>query len=134
LKANSVDVAVFSLSLMGTNYVDFLKEAHRILKVDGELKIAEVISRFTDVDVFIELLESMGFEFIDKDDSNKMFIMLYFKKQDTVSEDEMEAEMLAGLSKTQKRSLKKGAGVNVNKGKLQKKAQQILKPCLYKKR
>jgi ubiquinone/menaquinone biosynthesis C-methylase UbiE len=33
LEANSVDVVVFSLSLMGTNYLEFLKEAHRVLKV-----------------------------------------------------------------------------------------------------
>jgi ubiquinone/menaquinone biosynthesis C-methylase UbiE len=33
LEPNSVDVAVFSLSLMGTNYIEFLKEAHRVLKV-----------------------------------------------------------------------------------------------------
>jgi ubiquinone/menaquinone biosynthesis C-methylase UbiE len=26
------DIAIFSLSLMGTNYVDFLREAHRVLK------------------------------------------------------------------------------------------------------
>ncbi|KAG1234961.1 hypothetical protein G6F68_018946 [Rhizopus microsporus] len=53
LEANSVDVVVFSLSLMGTNYLEFLKEAHRVLKVGGELKIAEVVSRFSDIDRFI---------------------------------------------------------------------------------
>ncbi|KAI9478405.1 MAG: methyltransferase-domain-containing protein [Benjaminiella poitrasii] len=133
LEANSVDVVVFSLSLMGTNYLDFLKEAHRVLKVGGELKIAEVVSRFTDLDAFINLLENLNFEFVDKDDSNKMFVMLYFEKQ-TNFEDELEGEILSGLSKTQKRSLKKGAGINNSKSKLQKKAQQLLKPCLYKKR
>ncbi|KAI8141997.1 methyltransferase-domain-containing protein, partial [Fennellomyces sp. T-0311] len=61
-----VDVAVFSLALMGTNYLDFLKEAKRILKAGGELKIAEVVSRFTDVEGFIEVLEQLGFEFISK--------------------------------------------------------------------
>jgi ubiquinone/menaquinone biosynthesis C-methylase UbiE len=33
LDANTIDVAVFSLSLMGTNYIDFLKEAHRVMKM-----------------------------------------------------------------------------------------------------
>ena len=33
LTSASVDVAVFCLSLMGTNLVDFLREAHRVLKV-----------------------------------------------------------------------------------------------------
>ena len=27
-----LDVAIYSLSLMGTNYIDFLLEAHRVLK------------------------------------------------------------------------------------------------------
>jgi hypothetical protein len=61
-----VDVAVFCLSLMGTNYVDFIREAHRVLKEGSELKIAEVISRFSDVDAFIELMDELGFEFMDK--------------------------------------------------------------------
>lgn len=34
LDSKSVDIVVFSLSLMGVNYMDFLLEAHRILK-DG---------------------------------------------------------------------------------------------------
>ncbi|CAB9500437.1 RNA-processing protein 8 [Seminavis robusta] len=46
LKDKSVDVAIFCLALMGTNATDFLIEAHRVLKVDGKVKIAEVRSRF----------------------------------------------------------------------------------------
>jgi hypothetical protein len=99
----------------------------------GELKIAEVVSRFSDLDSFITLLESLGFDFMDKEDDNKMFVMLYFTKQPNF-EEEVDEEMLAGLSKTQIRSLKKGAGINNSKVKLQKKSQQLLKPCLYKKR
>lgn len=41
VEANTVDVAVFSLSLMGTNYAEYLGEAHRILKPMGYLFIAE---------------------------------------------------------------------------------------------
>lgn len=33
LEDNSCDVAVFCLSLMGTNVIDFICEAHRILKL-----------------------------------------------------------------------------------------------------
>lgn len=51
---------------MGTNYVDFVREAHRVLKEGGELKVAEVISRFSDVDAFIELMDQLGFEMMDK--------------------------------------------------------------------
>ncbi|RCH83981.1 25S rRNA (adenine645-N1)-methyltransferase [Rhizopus stolonifer] len=133
LEANSIDVAVFSLSLMGTNYLDFLKEAHRVLKVGGELKIAEVVSRFSDLDQFITLLEGLGYDFMDKDDDNKMFVMLYFTKRPNYEED-LDQEMLAGLTKTQIRSLKKGAGITQSNSKLQKKSQTLLKPCLYKKR
>jgi len=41
LDNNTVDVAVFSLSLMGSNYEEYLKEAYRILKPYGNLFIAE---------------------------------------------------------------------------------------------
>mmetsp|Transcript_27204 Transcript_27204/g.105955 ORF Transcript_27204/g.105955 Transcript_27204/m.105955 type:complete len:264 (+) Transcript_27204:35-826(+) len=47
LQSDSVDIAVFCLSLMGTDYPDFLTEARRILKPSGKLFIAEVLSRYT---------------------------------------------------------------------------------------
>ncbi|KAJ3099098.1 25S rRNA (adenine645-N1)-methyltransferase [Phlyctochytrium planicorne] len=81
LKDAKVDVAIFCLALMGTNFVDFLKEAWRILKVGGELKIAEVTSRFPDVEEFIGILTSLGFKLKSKDDKNKMFIIFNFIKQ-----------------------------------------------------
>ena len=45
LPNKSVDVSIFCLSLMGTNLADFIREAHRVLKDDGVVKIAEVRSR-----------------------------------------------------------------------------------------
>jgi ubiquinone/menaquinone biosynthesis C-methylase UbiE len=45
LESKSVDVCVFCLSLMGTNLADFIREAHRVLKDDGRVMIAEVRSR-----------------------------------------------------------------------------------------
>lgn len=45
LENKSVDVCVFCLSLMGTNLADFIREAHRVLKDDGRVMIAEVRSR-----------------------------------------------------------------------------------------
>jgi ubiquinone/menaquinone biosynthesis C-methylase UbiE len=44
----ALDVAVFSLALMGLNYADYLKEAHRTLKFGGFLKIAEPITRWSE--------------------------------------------------------------------------------------
>jgi ribosomal RNA-processing protein 8 len=46
LEDNSVDVAIFCLALMGTNWVDFIEEAFRILRWKGELWVAEIKSRF----------------------------------------------------------------------------------------
>ncbi|KAG7288003.1 25S rRNA (adenine-N(1))-methyltransferase [Staphylotrichum longicolle] len=47
LPDNSVDVAIFCLALMGTNWLDFVEEAYRILRWRGELWVAEIKSRFT---------------------------------------------------------------------------------------
>jgi ribosomal RNA-processing protein 8 len=46
LAANSIDVAIFCLALMGTNWTDFVEEAFRILRWKGELWVAEIKSRF----------------------------------------------------------------------------------------
>ncbi|RKL05163.1 25S rRNA (adenine-N(1))-methyltransferase [Fusarium oxysporum] len=46
LADGSVNVAVFCLALMGTNWVDFIEEAYRILHWKGELWVAEIKSRF----------------------------------------------------------------------------------------
>lgn len=46
LADGSVDVAIFCLALMGTNWIDFVEEAYRILHWKGELWIAEIKSRF----------------------------------------------------------------------------------------
>ncbi len=56
-----LDIAVFSLSLMGTNFIDYLREAKRSLKLDGLLWIAEPTSRIKDITLFKELLERIGF-------------------------------------------------------------------------
>eukprot|EP00004_Rigifila_ramosa_P020402 TRINITY_DN5295_c0_g1_i2.p1 TRINITY_DN5295_c0_g1~~TRINITY_DN5295_c0_g1_i2.p1 ORF type:complete len:191 (-),score=44.78 TRINITY_DN5295_c0_g1_i2:22-594(-) len=106
----SVDVAVFCLSLMGTNLVDFLTEAHRILKPNGLLKIAEVVSRFPDDDIrgsyapFSSKLAALGFAPVSQDASNRVFVLFDFRKVNVVSKKKV-----------------KNVGV-------------MLKPCLYKKR
>ncbi|CCJ31191.1 unnamed protein product [Pneumocystis jirovecii] len=81
-----IDIAIFCLSLMGTNYIDFLKEAWRVLKINGELWIVEIKSRFTDNkgNAFCTALTSLGFSLIETDVSNKMFMCLYFKKNDKI--------------------------------------------------
>ncbi|XP_022193122.2 ribosomal RNA-processing protein 8 [Nilaparvata lugens] len=105
LQSASVDVAVFCLSLMGTNLSSFIAEANRVLKEGGILKIAEVESRFDNPDHFIAAIERFGFKSISKDYSHKVFFFFDFKK-------------LANISKKRKNKL----------------PEVSLKPCLYKKR
>jgi hypothetical protein len=61
----SLDVAVFSLSLMGSNFTDYLREAHRTLKLDGHLHIIEATSRFKDRARFLAGLKALGFAVLD---------------------------------------------------------------------
>lgn len=70
------DVAVFCLSLMGLNYLDFLEEAARVLKDSGELLIAEVESRCKDWGGFTAMVESLGFE-CRASKTNGYFRLLY---------------------------------------------------------
>ena len=96
LTDNSVDVAVFCLSLMGTNLADFIREAHRVLKTDGILKIAEVRSRFEsqkdELEDFIEILSKLGFSCARKDRANKMFLMLDLKLNGKKPDKKLEYE------------------------------------------
>ncbi|XP_035681144.1 ribosomal RNA-processing protein 8-like [Branchiostoma floridae] len=80
LDDETVDVAVFCLALMGTNISDFLREANRVLKLGGILKIAEVASRFENVNGFIRGLALFGFKIASKDLSNSHFVMFEFTK------------------------------------------------------
>ena len=91
LDDDCADVAVFCLALMGVNYVDFLREAHRTLRPGGILKIAEVESRFihgSDVAskdaglaAFTRTLELLGFRRAKIDSSHEFFVMFEFVKE-----------------------------------------------------
>ena len=61
LDDESLDVAVFCLSLMGSNYTEYIREAHRTLKIDGQIHIWEATSRFNDVNRFCDSIERLGF-------------------------------------------------------------------------
>ncbi|XP_037030982.1 ribosomal RNA-processing protein 8 [Bradysia coprophila] len=104
LETGSIDVVVFCLSLMGTNIKDFILEANRVLKDGGQLKIAEVESRFTDIRHFVANIKQCGFELVHQDVSNNLFYFLNFKK----------TKMVKKTSKTV--------------------SSFSLKPCIYKKR
>eukprot|EP00753_Platysulcus_tardus_P022719 PLAT9935.1.p1 GENE.PLAT9935.1~~PLAT9935.1.p1 ORF type:complete len:377 (-),score=146.73 PLAT9935.1:156-1286(-) len=83
----AVDVAIFCLALMGTNVVDALLEARRVLKPSGTLMIAEVKSRLeTDgcggIPGFISALRKLGFDLKAHDDRNRMFVLFVFTRAD----------------------------------------------------
>lgn len=91
LQDNTVDIVVFCLSLMGTNISDFVKEAHRILKLGGTVRIAEVRSRFDgegiSIKKFTKFLKRAGFDIVPHDSSelNKMFFEVECIKTDRQS-------------------------------------------------
>lgn len=65
LEDGSLDVAIFCLSLMGANFVDYLREAHRCLRLDGEIHIWEPASYFDDVQPFRAGLAKLGFDVME---------------------------------------------------------------------
>uniref|UniRef100_A0A1B0AUX6 Ribosomal RNA-processing protein 8 n=1 Tax=Glossina palpalis gambiensis TaxID=67801 RepID=A0A1B0AUX6_9MUSC len=80
LKTHSLDVAVYCLSLMGTNLNECFLEANRVLKVNGFMYIAEIQSRFDDVTQFVRQLSAYGFELIKQDVGQNTFYFFQFKK------------------------------------------------------
>lgn len=76
LADETLDVAVFSLSLMGLNYHDYLREAYRLVRYGGWLKIAEPASRWGDdkLDQLLAALTSCGFSMIGQPDHRDRFI------------------------------------------------------------
>jgi ribosomal RNA-processing protein 8 len=100
LADESVDVVVFCLSLMGTNVLDFLREANRILRLNGTLKVAEVRSRFEGegnaLQSFLQRLKQLGFHVVNRDMNNTMFFLLEAVKKSQPSphlnEDPLEIQ------------------------------------------
>ncbi len=84
LDDESLDAAIFSLSLMGTNYIDYVKEAHRCLKLDGHLWIAETTSRYQNFSSFEEKLLKIGFDLVRKQEKSS-FTFLRLIKSDRSS-------------------------------------------------
>ncbi|GAB4848072.1 hypothetical protein Ancab_002734 [Ancistrocladus abbreviatus] len=72
LGSSTIDVVIFCLSLMGTDFPSYLQEAHRVLKPSGWLLIAEVKSRFdpntggADPNRFAKAVCKLGFTCVSK--------------------------------------------------------------------
>lgn len=86
LEDETIDAAIFSLSLMGTNFIDYLKEAKRCLKMDGWLWIAEPTSRIRDVEQFKELLRKLGFYMIDVEVKDRFTFIKALKSERELNE------------------------------------------------
>ncbi|XP_030563438.1 ribosomal RNA-processing protein 8 [Drosophila novamexicana] len=84
LEPQSLDVAVYCLSLMGTNLNDYLLEANRVLKLHGNVYIAEIQSRFEDVREFVRFMKSCGFDLVKKDVAVNYFYFFQFRKMQHV--------------------------------------------------
>ncbi|KAG5176320.1 methyltransferase-domain-containing protein [Tribonema minus] len=90
----SVHIAVFCLSLMGTNLADFVREARRVLKPGGLVKVAEVRSRFEGapggLNAFLGVMRRLGFDQRQCDNTSTMFVMMEFKKASRAPEADVE--------------------------------------------
>lgn len=62
LQDETLDVVIFSLSLMGRNFGDYIKEAARVLKLDGTIRIIKSTNRFNDLENFKNILFHYGFD------------------------------------------------------------------------
>ena len=83
LDSASLDICVFSLSLMGTNFPEFLQEANRCLKPGGLLFVAEVCSRFAHtVQEFCKhCKEEAGFKATTVKTLKGFFYLMIFEKR-----------------------------------------------------
>lgn len=78
LNSNEVDAVIFCLSLMGSNYLDYLKEAFRIIKPYGNLFICEPKKKIDNrMEEFKKDIESVGFKIIEVNSQSSKFI--YFQ-------------------------------------------------------
>lgn len=83
LKNESIDIAVFSLALWGTNFEDYFKEAYRLLNYDGLMYIAEPSKTYTkeDRDELLDILRRNGFTLVGNiEDRGKFFYITVIKK------------------------------------------------------
>jgi len=152
LEKESVDVAIFCLALMGTNFLDFVDEAHRVLRWRGELWVAEIKSRFHRSKAddggepemeggekrgvppayanFVEALQKRGFALRGSvDDRNKMFVRMEFVK--------LPADAAGGKpGKPGEDTLGRAADRRMPKKpkfiEAELKEDMIMKPCVYK--
>ena len=79
LQDNSVDAAVFCMSLWGTNYMDYIKESYRYLKNGGIVYVAEPKDKINQSEL-IGGATQIGFEIISIDFERNGKSYIEFKK------------------------------------------------------
>ena len=105
---NSIDLAIYCLSLMNKNFIPFIVEANRILKKNGKILVGEISSRIVEMNKFLNIFDKYGFHLIKKRNlKNYFFIFTFVKIKDCII-DPIDQERDNTFD--------------------------ILKPCLYKKR
>jgi superfamily II DNA or RNA helicase len=87
LDEDTLDVAIFSLSLMGANFADYLREAYRTLNLDGQLHILEATERFADRNEFVKTLQGLGFAIVSVEDKWKFTHIRALKTERRPRED-----------------------------------------------
>lgn len=143
LPDQSCNVVIFCLALMGTNFLDFIQEALRILAPRGELWIAEIKSRFNEStdkksinqdnvgEEFVNTLKLLGFFHKSTDNSNSHFTRFEFFKPQRDILDERNAKLQRKQKfveqETEKEQLDEKRGKKAE-------GQWLLKPCIYKRR
>lgn len=88
LNSETLDVAIFCLSLMGSNFAEYIREAHRTLKIDGQLHVWEATSRFKDVREFCNSIERLGFKAFDPEERGQ-FTHIQAQKLDKIGNDDV---------------------------------------------
>jgi len=79
LANESLQLAIFCLSLMGSNCTEYIRQAHRVLEMDGWLHIWESGHYIKNVDAFCDDLERLGFDVIRPHKIGK-FMKIYARK------------------------------------------------------
>jgi hypothetical protein len=79
LEDNCLDIAIFNLSLMGKNIDQYIREAARTLRLDGQLWIYEPSSHIKNIDNFITMLKQAGFSVTEPVEQYKFLHIIAIK-------------------------------------------------------
>ena len=82
LRAKSVSVVVFNLSIVGTDWLDLVKEGIRVLKDGGVMFIADTKEHLKGyLKNLVPCLEDLGMNILEYNDKRKPFVMIRAYKE-----------------------------------------------------